>query len=239
MEQYGRTSHENDNASIEKEIAGLIEEQRLFTESIYASLPIGIEIYDAHGILRSINDYALKIYGVDDGSTVVNTVNLFNSPYVDTELYTRIKSGEEVTLEFEYDFDRINSDSYFTSHNKNSMIYEAKIIPIRGKSGHIIGHILLANDVTLVKETEYRTEESKKNLEMAMKAANMTSWIYDVHKKLFSPLYGRTIARSNMPMEEVLTILHPHDQSPLLKLFSQLINKEVEQGHPRRDPPRK
>ena len=93
MEQYGRTSHENDNASIEKEIAGLIEEQRLFTESIYASLPIGIEIYDAHGILRSINDYALKIYGVDDGSTVVNTVNLFNSPYVDTELYTRIKSG--------------------------------------------------------------------------------------------------------------------------------------------------
>ena len=230
MEQYGRTSHGNDNASIGKEIAGLIEAQRLFTESIYASLPIGIEIYDAHGILRSINDYALKIYGVDDGSTVVNTVNLFNSPYVDTELYTRIKSGEEITLEFEYDFDRINSDSYFTSHNKNSMIYEAKIIPIRGKSGHIIGYILLANDVTPVKETEYRTEESKKNLEMAMKAANMTSWIYDVHKKLFSPLYGRTIARSNMPMEEVLTILHPHDQSPLLKLFSRLIKKEVEQG---------
>ena len=34
-------------------------------------------------------------------------------------------------------------------------------------------NILLANDMTSVKEVEFRTEESKKNLEMAMKAANM------------------------------------------------------------------
>lgn len=38
------------------------------------------------------------------------------------------------------------------------------------------------NDMTSVKEVEFRTEESKKNLEMAMKAANMASWVYDVNK---------------------------------------------------------
>lgn len=49
--------------------------------------------------------------------------------------------------------------------------------------------------MTSVKEVEFRTEESKKNLEMAMKAANMASWVYDVNKKVFNPLYGLTVAK--------------------------------------------
>lgn len=42
------------------------------------------------------------------------------------------------------------------------MIYEVKVVPIRSKTGPIIGHILLANDVTAVKEADFRTEESKR-----------------------------------------------------------------------------
>ena len=63
--------------------------------------------------------------------------------------------------------------------------------------------------MTSVKEVEFRTEESKKNLEMAMKAANMASWVYDVNKKVFNPLYGLTVAKKNMPMEAVLDICIP------------------------------
>ena len=94
MEQCEENSQENDDVIIEKEISKLIEEQRLFTESIYACLPVGIEIYDAHGVLRSINDHALRMYGVDDRTSVVNIVNLYKSPFVDSELlagYNRVK----------------------------------------------------------------------------------------------------------------------------------------------------
>ena len=110
------------------------------------------------------------------------------------------------------------------------MIYGVKVIPIWSRKKHLIGHILLANDMTSVKEVEFRTEESKKNLEMAMKAANMASWVYDVNKKFFNPLYGLTVAKKNMPMEAVLDILHPQDRAPLIRLFSQLIGNEIEQG---------
>ena len=92
MEQCEENSQENDDVIIEKEISKLIEEQRLFTESIYACLPVGIEIYDAHGVLRSINDHALRMYGVDDRTSVVNIVNLYKSPFVDSELLARIQS---------------------------------------------------------------------------------------------------------------------------------------------------
>ena len=51
---------------------------------------------------------------------------------------------------------------YFHTSNKDTIIYEVKIVPIINKQGTIVGHILLTNDVTSTKEAEYRTEESKK-----------------------------------------------------------------------------
>ena len=84
------------------------------------------------------------------------------------------------------------------------MIYEVKIVPVRNKKEAIIGHILLTNDVTAKKDAEFHTEESKKNLEMAMDATNMSSWIYDVYKKTFSSLYGSPVIKATSTLEELL-----------------------------------
>ena len=231
MKQSNSLSSKDENMSSENGAAGLTQDQLLFTENIYASLPISIEVYDANGILRKINDKALKMYGVSDRTTVIGKVNLFNSPYMDKELKSKIQRGEDVTLEFEYDFDRINSDAYFCSQNKNSIIYEAQVVPVLDDKGTIIGHILLSNDVTSAKEIEFRTEESKKNLEMAMEAANMASWVYNVHKKTFSTLHGNALAKEEMSLEQMQSILHPQDRIQLMQLFAQLINKETQQVH--------
>lgn len=222
---------ENSQTIFEQGITELMHEQILFAEGIYAHIPISIEMYDTDGILRFINDHALKMYGVSDRSAVVGVVNLFSSPYMDDQLKARIQSGEEnMTLEFEYDFNRINEDEYFATYNKNSMIFEVQLVPLRNKAGDIIGHMLLSNDKTAVRETEFRTEENKKNLEMAMEAANMSSWVYDVRKKTFNSLYGTSIVKKGMTLEEVLNILHPQDRDQLRVVFSQLINKEIENG---------
>ena len=230
MKKIKVESQKSDSISFEKEISNLMQEQLLFTESIYVHLPMGVEVYDAVGLLHSINDYALKMYGVEDRNTVIGVVNLFNSPYVDEELKARIQRGEDIILEFEYDFDRINRNAYFSSNNKNSMIYEVKIVPVRNKKEAIIGHILLTNDVTAKKDAEFHTEESKKNLEMAMDATNMSSWVYDVYKKTFSSLYGSPVIKATSTLEELLKIMHPQDQHQLLQLFGQLEQKEIQQG---------
>lgn len=213
----------------ENEPSELAQDQLLFAENIYAALPMSIEVYDVHGTLRKINDRALRMYGVSDRTAVINNVNLFKSPYMDEDVKSKMQKGEEVTLEFEYDFDRINSDAYFSSQNKNSIIYEARIVPVLSGKGNLIGYILLSNDVTQVKEVEFRTEESKKNLEMAMEAANMASWVYDVHKKTFCTLYGDSLAKEAMSLEEMQSVLHPQDRLNLMQLFAQLINKETQQ----------
>lgn len=229
MKQHKTASPENDKMSFEKEMSELLHKQILFTESVYTRLPIGIEIYDAKGILRSINDYALHMYGVDDRRTVIDKVNLFDSPYVDEALEAKIKSGEDIVLEFEYDFDRIKKE-YFLTNNQNTMIYEVRIVSIRNQKEDIVGHMLFANDVTGKKETEYRTEENKKNLEMAMEAASMSSWVYDVRKQVFGSLHGNPIVRNGMTLEELQQMLHPQDRTAVTELFTRLINKDIQQG---------
>ena len=214
--------------SFEKDMSALLSEQIFFSEGVFARLPMGVEIYDSQGILRGLNKRAEQIYGVEPG-TVIGTVNLFDSPYVDEQLEMKIKTGEEIVLEFEYDFDRMNRE-YFQTRNKKSIIYEVKIVPICNKEGVIAGHMLLTNDVTSTKEAEYRTEEAKKNLEMAMEAASMSSWVYDIHKQVFSPLFGEPIVREGMTLNELQEMLHPNDRIPLMKLFSRLVNREIQQG---------
>ena len=239
MEQCEENSQENDDVIIEKEISKLIEEQRLFTESIYACLPVGIEIYDAHGVLRSINDHALRMYGVDDRTSVVYIVNLYKSPFVDSELLARIQSGEDISLEFEYDFDRVNKDAYYSSHNKDTMIYGVKVIPIWSRKKHLIGHILLANDMTSVKEVEFRTEESKKNLEMAkkaqdliakrdlaMKVSNIVHWDFDVNSQKFESYndpINDYVSDRLLTVSEYMDVIYPEDRSVFYDAMQSLI----------------
>ena len=228
MERLETQTCNGDSTSFEKEMLALLDEQIFLTDSVFARLPMGVEIYDASGILRCLNERARLMYGVKLDA-VINKVNLFESPYVDEALLARIQSGDDIVLEFEYDFDRMNKE-YFHTSNKDTIIYEVKIVPITNKQGTIVGHILLTNDVTSTKEAEYRTEESKKNLEMAMEAANMSSWVYDVYKMEFGILHGISVFKSGMSLEQLLPMLHPQDCVPLRELFSRLINKEVLQG---------
>lgn len=228
MERLETQTCNGDSTSFEKEMLALLDEQIFLTDSVFARLPMGVEIYDASGILRCLNERARLMYGVELDA-VINKVNLFKSPYVDEALLARIQSGDDIVLEFEYDFDRMNKE-YFHTSNKDTIIYEVKIVPITNKQGTIVGHILLTNDVTSTKEAEYRTEESKKNLEMAMEATNMSSWVYDVYKMEFGILHGNSVFKSGMSLEQLLPMLHPQDCAPLRELFSRLINKEVLQG---------
>ena len=228
MERLETQTCNGDSTSFEKEMSALLHEQIFLTDSVFARLPMGVEIYDASGILRCLNERARLMYGVELDA-VINKVNLFKSPYMNEVLLAKIQSGEDIVLEFEYDFDRVNKE-YFRTSNKNTIIYEVKVVPITNKKGTIVGHILLTNDVTSTKEAEYRTEESKKNLEMAMEAANMSSWVYDVYKMEFGILHGNSVFKSGMSLEQLLPMLHPQDCAPLKELFSRLINKEVWQG---------
>ena len=78
MKRQEITSPQNNCIRFEKEISELLSDQILFTESVFARVPMGIEIYDAQGILRDLNTRAEQTYGIKR-SDVINKINLFDS----------------------------------------------------------------------------------------------------------------------------------------------------------------
>ena len=228
MKQTDPHARETGKTSFEKEINALLCEQVFLSKGVFARLPMGVEIYDTDGILRCMNEQAQRIYGVEL-DLVIGKVNLFDSPYVDEKLEAGIRSGEDIVLEFEYDFERINKEYYHT-RNKNTIIYEVKVIAVRNNRDDIVGHMLITNNVTDKKEAEYRNEEDKKNLAMAMEAASMSSWVYNIRKGEFAPVHGSPVVRNAMTLDELQTLIHPEDRAPLAELFSKLIGGEIQQG---------
>lgn len=174
MEQNEHTPNENGRLSFDKDnLDELMQEALWLKGGIYAHIPVGIEIYDVNGVLRAVNKHAMRIYGVEDRKSVIDVLNLFDSPHVDAKLKARICAGEEFTLDFEYDFERVNKDAYYASTHHATKVLEVKFVAIRNKQGELIGHLLLDSEVTSMKEAEFRTEESKKNLEMGQRMAEL------------------------------------------------------------------
>lgn len=64
MKRQEITSPQNSCIRFEKEMSELLSDQILFMESVFARLPMGIEIYDTKGILRDLNARAEQTYGV-------------------------------------------------------------------------------------------------------------------------------------------------------------------------------
>ena len=61
MAKSKSTSNPDEKMYFDRSLSELLEKQRLFTGSIFARLPVGIEIYDPQGFLRNINDHALRM----------------------------------------------------------------------------------------------------------------------------------------------------------------------------------
>lgn len=91
MKQTKANACDAGKISFEEEMSALLCEQIFFSEGVFAYLPMGVEIYDSQGTLRSLNERAKQIYGVEP-DTVIDKVNLFNSPYVDEQLEAKIKA---------------------------------------------------------------------------------------------------------------------------------------------------
>lgn len=119
------------------------------------------------------------------------------------------------------------------------MIYGVKVIPIWSRKKHLIGHILLANDMTSVKEVEFRTEESKKNLEMAkkaqdliakrdlaMKVSNIVHWDFDVNSQKFESYndpINDYVSDRLLTVSEYMDVIYPEDRSVFYDAMQSLI----------------
>jgi PAS domain S-box-containing protein len=101
---------------------------------------------------------------------------------------------------------------------------------IRDEQGHALRDFAVIQDIDARKLTEQALQASKDRLELALDAARLGSWQFDVARRVFTgtarakEIFGFDIARNEVPIEDILGRLHPDDVALVLKALADALD---------------
>jgi PAS domain S-box-containing protein len=112
-----------------------------------------------------------KIWGVDirAGDSMLDFIPNRNDRQKARRNFARALTGKSFSVQEEYGDPRLLRT-----------YYENRYTPLRAKNGAIRGLTVLVLDITELKQTERRYAESDERLRMALAAAQMGTWVWDI-----------------------------------------------------------
>ncbi len=118
--------------------------EKLFS-TVFANIPVGIEIYDQDGFMLDINNKDMEIFGVDEKKNVLG-VNVFDNPNIADEIKERMLTEERLDFRMNYPFTSIKD--YYESARKGYIALYTKVSQFFDKDGKFLGYIFLNMDNT-------------------------------------------------------------------------------------------
>ena len=132
-------------------------------EEIFTHSPIAIEVFSSDGRILEFNPACARLFGVSSRE-VLGDFNLFMDQNISDEMKGRLKNGESVSYEAEFDFSKVP----YASTEKGTKHLRVAINPVKETNG--IGYVVQVLDIT---ESVKLTEElriSGKNKDKFMSA---------------------------------------------------------------------
>lgn len=112
---------------------------------------------------------------------------------------------------------------YFSPEYGDYRYYESKMNARRGKdkdSNRIIG---TQRDITEKCIRKLELDNARKSIDLAMGAAEITAWDYDLRSAEFRTLYGDLVLKKNVSLEDCLELMHPDDAPEYAQFVRELV----------------
>ena len=138
----------------------LLRYHTIFNSSLLDNL-----YYDKNGVLREINERAIKGFNVKSREQVLDgTFLLKNNPFYNQLPLANIENTYAGSI---IDFDKLTEERYRTEEIglKGKMYYESTINPIRNEQGELEGVYMSGRDITEMVNSYHRQQASLKKLE--------------------------------------------------------------------------
>lgn len=116
-------------------------------------LPVGLEIYDANGMLTHINSQELLSMGILNKEDVLG-VKLFENPNLPDEVRIQLLAGEDVRFTSDYDFSKAVQMGYYPTSRSGNCLLDVSIKIIRNSVGEVENYLLISQDIT--ERTQYQ-----------------------------------------------------------------------------------
>lgn len=198
--------------------------------SIFNSLPVGIGIYANDGILVYFNEGFCRIFGTDacDMDSKTNLTDLHRNKNLSQEVKNAMHNGMPLQTHFLSNFDDGDLAEHGSVHSLGCRIKctGQPIYDVKGESTH---YALIVEDVTETICNQEQLNQNRKKMELAMQAADIMLWEFDVQSKMFysdnEPINGYDQSKP-LSMEVYLNTLCPEDRVDAAEIMSRMCEGE-------------
>ncbi|MBN1166205.1 MAG: PAS domain S-box protein [Methanospirillaceae archaeon] len=215
-----------DISAIKQAQKAVLESEKRFRE-MAELLPVVVFETDSNAMLTFVNPAAIHTfqYTRDEFNRGINVFDLFSPDYIPN------------ALEYFSQTPSLTNDRHkeYMMARKDGSTFPAIIIstPLSGENDEA-GKRGVIVDISDLKEAESALAESEERLNLAVTAANMGIWDYDVLteqttvNEQFADLIGYDLADFYAKHQTLLSIIHPEDRALTLSLISRCITGDSE-----------
>lgn len=198
------------------------------SELIFEALPVGISIFDREGHYTRVNKAFAKFFGIDDAEKFLSRhLSIYASPAVNDTIMSMINERVESQTVLTIDFGREEVHDFYPSTNRGRKSLSCLYRPLYSDTEQFEGFILILSDMT---ETESRLNETvalRNYLDVALKAASMHSWVFDVENNRFFTLGDSDNRHEHTGIYTMLDRLCPDDVPMVHSRIDMLLNGVV------------
>jgi two-component system, cell cycle sensor histidine kinase and response regulator CckA len=208
--QDGRLIHAYSfTRDVSKQRAAEQDTQRL--AAIVASSADAIIGKTLEGLITSWNASAEHMFGYPADEMIGDTIFKLIPPHLHQEerdLLDRIRKGERVAFS---EAERVRKDG-------RQIFVSASVSPIRNAQGAVIGASSIKRDVTERRQAQQALTQSQERLELALRAARMGAWQWDLKTDVMSwdeglnQLFGVGLTQQVTRFEQFLERVHEEDR---------------------------
>lgn len=197
--------------------------------SVFESLPVGIGLYSNDGTLIHFNESFCRIFGFDGIAIKEKSININDNATIPDEVKVAVRDGFSLHATFTYSVeDSTKGGRYISSHTQNY------VLKCSGNSlpdivGEEANYMLMIEDVTDTLRQEEMLRRSKHKVEIAIHAADIVLWEFDVFAKLFfsenEPLSDYDYSKP-ISIDLYVDALHSEDRESVTEVIRRMIDGE-------------
>lgn len=204
--------------------------RKMFDES-----PFGIELLDSDGTIIKMNKQLIEIFGLLEPDQIIGKFSLFEDPNVPKEVKDKMRRGESVHYESQFDFDIVREKKYFGISKSGTIDISYYIVPLF-ESGNkkIKNYLVQVVDITERKKAEEALRNNEQLLRESQNIAHVGSYSRDIatNKVTWSDelylILGYDPGEIDPDFEFVCEHIHPEDLERFLNANRKLVEENQE-----------
>lgn len=194
--------------------------------TVFANIPVGMEIYDQDGFMIDINNKDMEIFGIHDKKDVLG-INVFDNPNISEEIRERIRNEEQVDFRMNYPFSSIKE--YYESERKGYIALYTKVSRFFDKDGKFLGYIFLNMDNTEQLDAIKKIQDFENFFLLISDFAKVGYAklnLLDKQGYAIKQWFKNMGEEEDTPLSDIVGVyrkIHPDDREPIFNFYQEVI----------------